>query len=358
MGPGIMGKDLRIIRELALISQLRGLDGAGIYQVNSRVETGNMWSHEKLLKTGDNMSSLITKVEDDRSVNKNGKYGDTLDNIQVDVIMGHVRAATKGNITDKNAHPFSFSNIVACHNGTLRDKKYEHEHKTDSELMFNDINERGIVPVLSDLDRFSAYALSIYDKRDRNMYFVRNNDRTLAMCFVKARGVMYWASELDMLRYVLDKFKEPYRACTLFPFKVVKVKASDITPEKINSEGEEYLKILTSSDTLVDNTPIRQSNYVYPNSTVRQTVIVSKKEELSTTVSNNVIPFGRQSKKPIEDELSTCACGSHKFKSLLEQSLASRNRVQGLRFDPETAKVYCDECSTNLEKKVEENAVG
>lgn len=133
-------------------------------------------------------------------------------------ICCHVRSATKGAITDENAHPFEFDKLIGMHNGTLRDKKYEHSDKTDSELMFQEMNDEGIIPVLEKLDPWSAYASVIFNKEDGKLYFVRNDQRNLYFGIHATRSVMYWASEDWMIREMVNRNTEKLYKDEVFYF--------------------------------------------------------------------------------------------------------------------------------------------
>lgn len=338
MGPGIILKDLRIVRELGILSQIRGVDGAGIYQIKSAQHNYNKWqTHEKTIKTCENFSSLMTSIDDDKS---RPEYRDILSNIQVDLIMGHVRWQTKGAISDANSHPFIFQTLVGAHNGTLKDKKYEDKTRTDSELMFRDMNERGIAPVLRDLDKFSAYAISVYDKNDHHMYFARNHDRTLAMAFLESRGVMFWASEVSMLKFILDRASEKYRAITLNPYVVAKIYAPNITVANITKGDKGFIDLLEVEETLPD--PFVKKEVVSTNwmdstnwTTDKYSFLDTKDADdrtlsvkIPNSVDNKVVKLPTQ----IKTFHSRCKCGTHQL-NLLQSNYARRGILKGFRFD-------------------------
>lgn len=252
MGPGITHRDLTALKHLGTVSQVRGYDGSGIYQVKSNDWSYNgrsSFNYERFYKGYETFSELLQYVEDKTA---SGKNHDIMNDVMVDVIIGHVRWATKGVINDSNSHPFMFSNLVGAHNGTLKDKKYEHKDKTDSEMMFADISHRGLVPVLSELDRDSAYAITMYDRVDKKMIFVRNELREFSFAFLEDRAVVFWASEKSMLKYVLgERLGIKARYFGLTPGKVVSLKASDIT---MTGNKEDPLKALKAFT--LENRPI------------------------------------------------------------------------------------------------------
>src|SRR5690606_22559653 len=143
-----------------VISQLRGMDGAGVYQVRTEVYKKAKYDFEGYYKTSSTFNDLLDELE----YTKNQHI---LNNISVDFIMGHVRAATKGSVNTKNAHPFIVGDRVGMHNGTLKDAKYFHVDKTDSEMMFMDMSNRGIPEVLQDLNKDSAHTIVVFDKYER-----------------------------------------------------------------------------------------------------------------------------------------------------------------------------------------------
>lgn len=148
-------------------------------------------------------------------------YGDSktgvLDRLTDNLYMMHVRAATKGAINKDNAHPYEFDDFIAAHNGTLKDKKYDHEEKTDSFLFFKAFQEKleqdkesNFDEMLADhintLETGGAYAITMLNKYNRCMYFLRNNARPLFVAINRKRSVIYWASERWMLSGVLGRY--------------------------------------------------------------------------------------------------------------------------------------------------------
>lgn len=197
-GPGIQIQDLYVFKDLGVVSQLRGTDGSGVYQVKSNAY-GKAHNFECLYKTVNPFNDLLDEIY-------MGKQNtNVLNNVQVDVVMGHVRAATRGSLSSRNAHPFRCKHLIGMHNGTLKDEKYKHEDKTDSELMFTDMSRNGIEETLVGLNKDSAYAVVIYDESERCLFLAKNEKRTLSFALLKDRNVLYWASERLMLSLVLKR---------------------------------------------------------------------------------------------------------------------------------------------------------
>lgn len=222
LGPGIQYRDLDILQELSYVSGLRGTDGAGIVQGKSE-NYGKRKNHFKMGKSVQDISYF-------RWFNDRAKGGDKelFKNIQNNFFAVHTRGASRGVISNENAHPFEFTNLIGMHNGTLVDSQYHHLMKTDSEMLFGDINKKGLLTVLEALNPKSAYALVIYNKKTGEMVFARNDERELYFCFAADRAVMYWASEEWFLRGVLSRNKtdilndevlliDPYKIFTIHP---------------------------------------------------------------------------------------------------------------------------------------------
>jgi predicted glutamine amidotransferase len=196
---------------------LRGVDGTGFYQATLDQDKVKSFVFEK---TELNANTFVNDLEYRKSK--------LLDDIHVDFIMGHTRWATIGDVTAKNSHPFDLTNIVAAHNGTLKEWKYFSKNKTDSELMFEEVNKKDLKTVLVELDPQSAYAITLWDKRTHLFTFVRNEHRTLSFALSDDRDVLYYHSEQGALRYILGRngikaqyetFK-PHRMCSVHPMDI------------------------------------------------------------------------------------------------------------------------------------------
>jgi hypothetical protein len=192
-GPGIGTRHINFIRTLAYVSGLRGTHGTGVFQGKATKKLADY----TLAKSAQEVSYFMWFHENDAD------KGDPkiLNDIFTNFMMGHVRYATKGGVNDKNAHPFDVGRYVGAHNGTLYDKKYEDKTKTDSEMMFHDINERSFGPVLRDLNEGSAYAISMFDKQNKELVFARNDKRTLNYAWDTESRTLVWASERIMLEF-------------------------------------------------------------------------------------------------------------------------------------------------------------
>lgn len=128
------------------------------------------------------------------------------------VMIGHNRSATIGGKTVENAHPFMFDHIIGAHNGTLdksclKDLTNHHLYGTDSQAIFATINEKTVDKAISEMS--GAWALTFYDKRDHTFNMIRNDKRPLHYAYSADRTTMIWASEYEMLEYVMRRRKKP-----------------------------------------------------------------------------------------------------------------------------------------------------
>jgi hypothetical protein len=367
-GGGIINWDLEIVKDLGIMAQLRGRDGAGIFQIKSTNYGGKTtFQYEAGYKTMYSFCGLLDEIDMDKKA-----HGQILNSVSVDIIMGHTRASTRGIISDANAHPFYTQNLVGAHNGTLKDQKYLGDpKKTDSEMLFKDISTRGMKVVLEELDKDSAFACVMYNRVDSMLYFVRNELRTLSYAFLLDRDVMYWASEANMLRYILDRAGERYKIVHLNPNHIMKIKVSDIRKE---TTDKEVLRTLKHHCALTRPVPTTVQKAMDAEKKKNEILAKAKEEKEEKEKQgqlllpdpnkvNNVLAFpktegdkeppkvveGLVSKKQkgvrfsAKTLYSKCSCGSVSM-SLLDQNMSLRGKNPEVRFHPVDKKHYCKKC--------------
>lgn len=125
------------------------------------------------------------------------------------VMIGHNRYATQGGINRRNAHPFEFDTLVGAHNGTLS-SKYKlddaRDFQVDSENLFHHIEKNGIEDAINQLGGTgNAWALVWWDKLEKSLNFLRNDQRPFFMCRTADEKVLFWASEAWMLEIALAR---------------------------------------------------------------------------------------------------------------------------------------------------------
>lgn len=222
MGPGITKRDTEFLYNLAIVSQIRGLDGFGISQFHQRE------SNPKVFKSADDFNyHAIKKFE---AAEKKDLFNSLFDS----VFMCHVRAATVGEVLVKNAHPFTTNKYIIAHNGTLVESKYRHgkDNYCDSYYLSKDIDKRGLQTVLEELDSKSAFAITLWDKKEKMMSFTHNSLRPLAFAINKHRSVVYWASEKNMLEWLLGRHQIEAEVFNLKVDTIAKLPVENIKANK------------------------------------------------------------------------------------------------------------------------------
>lgn len=226
VGPGIGKDDMDMYRDLAYVVGLRGTDSTGIIQ-----GTLSKWKCDVFIeKSAMDVAYFLWHHKYTEKGNKR-----IMTSLNDNVNMLHVRAATLGSVSNYNAHPHVTKHLIGMHNGTLVDNKYQpKDDRTDSEMLFKDIDDRGIEAVVRDMDKNSAYALTWVDRQEHTINIFRNEKRPLYCCFNKKRKVLYWASEGWMLEGCAARnhveigevfYFEPFR---LYSFRPEDVLANDL----------------------------------------------------------------------------------------------------------------------------------
>lgn len=203
--PAWTDREKQAIIDLTLISQVRGIDSTGIiklsqskknlfYGVDKAAERANLFLYKR-------RSTFLTPPEPNTTM-----YG----------MLVHVRAATKGSITDGNAHPFSFDRVVGMHNGTIHGTfKYSNKYDTDSEALYHNLDEaESIEEGLKEVNKaYSkvAYALQFYDKETGQIHFIRNKERPLFMAWEQSTDTYVVASEKVFIKFLERKHKFKFK---------------------------------------------------------------------------------------------------------------------------------------------------
>lgn len=258
IGREIWQADRKMFRELLYITALRGTDSTGVMTAGFGKKD---WIEVE--KAAVPAASFIRSSM--------AQQWSQLDDYSADVFMAHCRDATVGTVTKENAHPFNLPTLVGCHNGTLVDGKYRiiSKGKTDSELMFEDMEKQGVKATLEGLSQSSAYAISVFEKGGTSVKLARNKKRPLWIGLNTDRACIYWSSEQEMLELVAARnnvnIKTYYLiADTIYTFDYHKVKKGDV-------------QSWTAED-VVYKTPLPT-----PAATVKPTVWVSDKITVGST---------------------------------------------------------------------------
>lgn len=175
--------------DLLKISSLRGADSTGL-MVSRKFVTS-------IYKDAVNSVTFAESLELGDILNPMKMYGD--------VYMAHCRYATIGDVTRKNSHPFRENDLVLAHNGTVGSLHTKGMLGTDSQLLLHKMCEKGVIPALSDLKPSDSFAVSVFDNKEKVLYLGRNAQRPLAFAVVQDTGTFFYASEPEMLQFVMKR---------------------------------------------------------------------------------------------------------------------------------------------------------
>lgn len=185
---GLSHPEMAVFETLVTIDTLRGVDSTGIFTSND--------TDVQLIKeavTGPQLMLTTDYKELRKAAIKDGRF-----------VVAHNRAATRGVVNDKNAHPFWKDNkVVMVHNGTfLGDHRKHADTEVDSEALCHLLAEHEPDQIDQVLSKISAaYALIWYDSRDDSLNLIRNDQRPLYM--VESDTAWYFSSEYLMLQFAM-----------------------------------------------------------------------------------------------------------------------------------------------------------
>ncbi len=181
---GFSMDEAKVFRDMLLIDTLRGFDSTGVFGVDN-------YSNVEILKEASNGASFVQTTEYkafDNWIIQHGVFA-----------VGHNRAATRGSITDKNAHPFHVEdNIVLVQNGTYKGDHTHHKNTdVDTEAVAHVIHENpDIETALQKIN--AAYALVWYNVKDKTLSIIRNEERPLYIAYTPNNSV-FFASEMETI---------------------------------------------------------------------------------------------------------------------------------------------------------------
>jgi hypothetical protein len=187
---GFSKQEVDAFADMLFFDTLRGWDSTGVFGVDKHKNVG-IW------KEASDGGSFIRRPEFN-------EYKQAL--IRAGVFaVGHNRAATRGTITDKNAHPFVVDDkIVLVQNGTYKGShKHHKDTEVDTEAVAHVISENeDITTALKKIN--AAYALVWFNAETGKLHMIRNPERPLWLLELTSGGLM-WASEPGFMENAADR---------------------------------------------------------------------------------------------------------------------------------------------------------
>src|SRR5712664_611170 len=163
---GLFTKDLDLFEWMLIVDTIRGKDSTGAF-------TGFRNKQARVIKTATHPFNMFRSADWGQfrldAINR-GKF-----------IIGHNRAATRGEVKNANAHPFVEDNIILAHNGTL----WDHDNLTkavvevDSHAIAHALTSdtpENVLPAIK-----GAFTLIWYDTKTEKLYAARNKERPLSI---------------------------------------------------------------------------------------------------------------------------------------------------------------------------------
>jgi hypothetical protein len=241
---GFQTDEMDTFKDMLFIDTLRGWDSTGVFSVtnnkNVHIVKGAMHGAD-FIRSSDFSSWK-------QSTFLNGLF-----------MVGHNRAATKGSVSDENAHPFWIDDkIVLVQNGTYYG---DHSHLKDTE-----VDTEAVAHVIAEHDDIAealqkinaAYVLVWYNVDTGCLHIIRNDQRPLYLAYTSTNGIIF-ASEESTIMYAAYrnklKLKSPPKmlaTSTLYTYRINSRNTWEEEEEEIDA------KFRHSNTKTYESTPIKE----------------------------------------------------------------------------------------------------
>lgn len=189
-------KYTQLFEDMLVAGAVRGTDSTGCFQItrDNKVFYG---------KSGETSGAAVNNSTSIKAVIKSAD--------EEPITVGHVRAATQGDVNEANAHPFighknnaGKDYIIGVHNGTLYGWEYHGTaHDVDSAWAYQHLAEKGIAAFE---DFYGAYAMVWFDTEHPGKVFLgRNKERPLSIARSMDGKSIIGASEAGMLQWLAKR---------------------------------------------------------------------------------------------------------------------------------------------------------
>lgn len=229
----LLEQDKSLFVKLMYVNVFRGFDATGLIKVNKN------FSFDAIKDVSPAYEFLFEKSAQD-FLSEKDKHSNKR---QFRALFGHTRQGTKGSNSIENAHPFEYETFIGCHNGTI-DWPQLGKDDSDSRTLFDKIESSPkarfadkIEDALKQTESINAaYALQIYNKKEKSFYFVRNGDRPLHFTYLAGYNTMLWSSSRTDLEYILISSSRTYKAIGNKEFQndiIIKDKVFELKPNML-----------------------------------------------------------------------------------------------------------------------------
>lgn len=202
-----------VFNDMLWADQVRGLDGAGVFWFNKKENNYNV------VKNKD-----INKVLVAPAYTTARKWMG-----EIPFMIGHNRAATRGDVSTENNHPFDEGNVVLVHNGTMHHipKEYDDGTKVDSHAIAKMLHKASVEDFMR--KSFGAFALVWFNKATEQLNLLRNEDRPLHL--IHFENIVLLSSESGLATWMGSRYGFKFvKAEALKPFHLYQFNPYNLEP--------------------------------------------------------------------------------------------------------------------------------
>lgn len=179
----------RVFKTLMIGNEARGKDSTGVLTINRSNKTFSLF--KSTVKSSEFMNRKKFKQ------------------VEGDVYIGHTRFATKGAVTERNAHPLVKDKIILVHNGMISNddelakSNNNQQFQVDSEVLLPIVQEEA----WDKLQKLQGTANFIAWNKETNILYIERHDNPLYWYVNEDEGIIALSSrgnELELIQTFLD----------------------------------------------------------------------------------------------------------------------------------------------------------